>query len=183
MASFSIIPRIAHKFVEFSTDEVKYIILACQTLRNLDEFTKGFVVGMFNLLPVSATQPKKDILLDALDKLAYQQVIPRMFRVAEGESYCLQFTLAVGEDFTGKFLTARNSEDNALLSPNNIAGDSQVNAPTQSIPINDLSLTSGIFYKLNYLVETDSGGGTASGNAETLLTDAFLIVTPNVDAI
>ena len=182
MAKFAIIPRIASKFSEFSSSEIEFIVMGCITLRNLDEFTKGFVVGMFNLLPVSATQAKKDILLDVIDKLAYQQVIPRMFRVAEGESYCLDLTISEGEDFTGKFLTARNSEDGSLLSPDNIAGDSQVNAPVQSIPINDLALTSGIFYKLNYLVETDSGSGTASGNAETLLTEAFLIVTPDIDS-
>ena len=144
-----------------------------------DDFTKGQVVALFDFVDGSTTAQELLDVLEVCKRLAFKEA-PKLFYVNEGEDFALQIDLESGRDFTGYFLTIRLVNGMTLLSANNIAGDSFVNAPIQYITISDLSLTAGNFYKCVALLEHPAGG-IASGNAATNLTDLMLIVGTDID--
>jgi len=171
-----IIPLV-HNKVHFFPDTNR-IWQALTQVNRKDYDTKLAVTRVFDYIDISTTAAELLVAEDLLMEIAYGQV-PKIFFVNEGEDFCLQIDLEVGRDFTGYFLTIRDTAG-VLLSANNIAGDSYANAPIQYITISDLSLTAGNFYRVNALLEHPAGP-IASGNAASLLTKVVLVVDYDID--
>jgi hypothetical protein len=145
-----------------------------------DDFTKGQVVEIFNMIDGSTTTQEFLDVIEVCKRLAFGEA-PKMFYVNNGEDFSLQIDLEAGRDFTGYLLTMRLAVDLTLLSANNIAGDSYANAPIQYVTVSDLSLAAGNFYKCVALLEHPNVSDQASGDAATNLTDVILIVGTTID--
>lgn len=185
MAKFNILSSIAAKINDtdyFTAAQKRRIVLAVNAFHNVANDLKGFVIQSFEVIASGDSAFKKEAIVEMCEEIAFEQIPVRYFRVSEGASFCVSFTLDEGEDFTGTYLTGRDREDDTLLSTNNQAGDSQVNAPTQDVEFQDLSLTAGSFYPVNCLLESDSSSSTASGDASTLLEKVYFLVTKDIDA-
>jgi len=182
MPKINILSSIANRLgpTYFTEEQKRRIVLAVTSFHNVAGDLKGFVIDLFRLLLVGDTAFKKEALIKFVEQIAFQDNPVKYFRVSEGETWCLDITLKAGEDFTGLFLTARNKENNTLLSPNNVAGSSQTAKPVQQIPINDMNLAADTFYVINFMTETNAAG-IASGDATTLLTEAYIISNKNID--
>ena len=141
-----------------------------------NKILKGFIVQCFRLVDVTTSVFKKDVLVAFVERMAYVNNDVRFFNVNEGEDFCFTVTLEAGKDFTGYWLTIRNAEDQVLLSPDNIAGNTD---PVQNVNANDLALAAGDFYKIHVLLE--HGSTAANGDAAVLLADAILIVGQDLD--
>ena len=166
----------------YTAAEIARIVIAITSFRNVADDLRGFIIDCFRVLQGADTAFKKESLIELVEEVALQAEAVKYFRVSQEAAFCLTFTLKVGEDFTGTFLTARDREDDTALSPLTIAGDSQINAPTQVITINDLTLTAGSFYQVNYLTEGDTAAA-ANGEAGTLLAKVYFYVTKGIDSV
>lgn len=184
MAQLNLLSLIGHKLTTdiFSQEQINEIVLRATAIkRNTSDDLISFVAECFSAVTSGDTAFKKNILVQLMQDVAKDPTSVCYLRVSQGAQFCVEFTLNVGEDFTGSFLTARNAEDDTLLSPNNIAGDSQVNDPVQEVEITDLSLTADDFYHVDYLTEGDTAGA-ANGEAGTLLDKYYFYVTRNIDS-
>ncbi len=143
-----------------------------------DDDTKIAVTKIFDFIDGGTSDADLLIVMDFMMEINFGQQ-PKVFFVNEGEDFSLRIDLEAEADFTGFFLTIRDV-DGVLLSADDIDGDSYANAPIQYITITDLSLTAGIFYRANALVEHPNGP-IASGNASSLLTKLIFIVEYDID--
>jgi hypothetical protein len=160
-------------------------ILTMLTSENVQEAPselRGDLQTMFSMLDDNSSQQKLDWAQGLLRNIAYYDETPPVFRVNSGENFSIRIELEEGRDFSNYVLTIRRADTNALLSPSDTAGGSYQSAPVQNAYINNLNLPVGEFFKTHVLVENTDGSGEANGDAVTLLTNAWLLVTDSIDA-
>ncbi len=165
---------------QFSAAQQSVLAQYLSQINRQDAFTKGQINALFDFVDGVTTAQEKVDVIEVCKRLAWGES-PKIFYVNQGEDFSLQIDLEVGRDFTGYLLTIRLFVDLTILSADNVSGDSYANAPIQYITISDLSLVAGNFYKCVALLEHPDGGGLASGNAATNLTDVMLIVGTDID--
>jgi len=176
----NILSSVIDKIELFDDQREITLLLVNENVQEADDHTRGTLIEMFHTLSNASSDTKLKWLKDALRSIAYYNEKPPIFRVNRGEDFSVAIDLEEGRDFTGFVLTIRKADDNSLLSPASTAGDSYANAPTQYAYINDLSLQADDFFKVHVLLEETDGGGSASGDAVTLLTNAWLLVGEDI---
>lgn len=178
----NLLPTVIDKVELFDNEREITLMLVDPNVQEASDHTKGVLSEMFMSLDDTSPDIKFEWLIDALRSIAYYDESPPLFRVNSGENFSIRIELEEGRDFTNYVLTIRKADDHTLLSPDNTDGDSYANSPVQHAYINNLSLALDEFFKVHVLVENKDGSGLASGDAVTLLTDAYLIVTDDIDA-
>lgn len=152
-----------------------------ETERYGDKELLGAVSEILNRVDINTDAYDKAIVVDILKEVGYHRDTPAIFRVNEGEDFCLKIELEPDKSFEGFNLVARNAKTGALISDPDLMGQTYEDAPIQSVTITDLPFEEGGFYRVHVLLEHPDGGGSASGNASTLLTEATLIVYEEID--
>jgi hypothetical protein len=165
-------------------DEATEILsmLTSEGLQNASRKLQGDIQLMFSMLDDNSSDQKLEWAKEVLQRIAYYGETPPVFRVNRGEDFSIRIELEDGRDFTGFNLTIRKADDHTLLSPDDTAGDSYANAPVQYAYINDLALQLNEFHKVHVLLEETDSNDLATGDAVTLLTDAWLLVNDQIDA-
>jgi hypothetical protein len=178
----NLLPTVIDKVELFDNEREITLMLVDPNVQNADDDTKGAISEMFLSLTDTSPDIKFEWLTDVLRSIAYYNEHPPVFRVYQGENFSIRIELEEGRDFSNYVLTIRRADDHTLLSPDDTDGDSYANAPVQYAYINNLTLSLDEFFKVHVLVENTDGTGAANGDAVTLLTNAYLIVTDSIDA-
>lgn len=169
-----VFPKIEH----LTEQDTVLMLLASSEVANADTQTKGLLAKFFSYVDSTITASKEKILINLLEEFVYEHDLPIIVKASEGENFNLTIKVAEGRDFSGYVLTARNSENGALVSTANKAGTAD---SEQDIVIEDLSLAAEDFYKLHLLLEETDVDGNATGEAASHLGNAFLLVTDAID--
>jgi hypothetical protein len=176
----NIAPFVLENVKEFSNDSEILLMLIDDAVQESAPHIRGTLAEMFKTIDANSPQIKKDWIEEILREMVYYDDSPPLFRVNRGEDFSIRIDLEEGRDFTGFNLTIRRADDSTLLSPNDTAGQSYTQAPTQYAYITDLDLTYGEVFKVHVLLENTDGSGLANGDAATLLTNAYLLVDENI---
>jgi hypothetical protein len=178
----NIVTSVYDKLDLFDNSTEVLSMLTSEGVQNAPENIRGDVQLMFSMLGTDPPQEQLNWANDLLQKIAYYEEYPPVFRVNRGEDFSIRIDLEEGRDFTGFNITIRRADDHTLLSPADTEGDSYSNAPAQHAYINDLDLPLGKFFKVHVLLEETDTNNLANGNAITLLTEAWLLVNDSIDA-
>jgi hypothetical protein len=174
----NIIPLIFDRLTYFPDKNFLLMLLTRRGVRSASAYTKGLIVDLFRYVNATTDEYDKQIVIDQVKKLAYQEEIPKIFRANEGEDFCLTVDLTPGRTFEGTNIVARHAKDKMLLSSPLIPGTDELK---QSVIIYDLPLQQNHFYKVHVLLEHPNTEGFADGDASVLLTDAILLVGERID--
>jgi len=177
----NIVPFVFDNVKEFSNDSEILLMLIDDAVQEAPAEVRGTLAEMLKTIDANSPQVKKDWVEEILREIVYYDYIPPLFRVNQGEDFSIRIDLEQGRDFTGFNLTIRRADTSALLSPNDTAGQSYTQAPTQYAYISDLSLSQDEVFKVHVLLENTDGNDLANGDVATLLTNAYLLVDDSLE--
>jgi hypothetical protein len=178
----NIVNSVYNKLDLFENPHEILTLLVSESVQEADSNLQADIQKLLSYLDEASSDQKFKWAKQLLSSVAYYKESPPVFRVYGGENFSIRIDLEEGRDFSGFALTIRRADNGALLSPADTLGDSHSNAPVQYAYIDNLNLISEEFFKVHVLLEETGSNDLATGNAVTLLTQAWLIVEGSIDA-
>jgi hypothetical protein len=178
----NVILYIFDKLQYFAAYRDLLMMLTSANFATASDRIKGYIAELFRRVDENTDDYDKQLVIEAVREIAFHGKEPAIFRVNEGEDFCLKVDLEPGRSFQGFNLVARDARTGLLLSDGSVMGMSYDEAPVQAVTIYDLPFAAGGFYRVHVLLEHPDTNQLASGDASTLLTDAILIVYQDIDS-
>lgn len=168
--------------IQYFDDQTSLLLdLGSSEVDNMDRHSQGALVEMMKMVDENTPDQKKEWIVDFLREVVHYDNIPGVFTLHQGENFSVEVSLEQGQDFTNFNLTLRRADTLDLIGPNDIQGDSYSNDAVQEIPVEDLALPEGEFFKAYVLVEEADSNDLATGDAVNRLDEIFIIVRPDID--
>lgn len=163
----------------FTDDQQSFLIehLTEDVFLSLEEETQKKIKYLFTKLNTSIPPVVIGEIYDALMKLVLDDEPMFILRSNEGGSFTLIVTKETGT-YSSKKIVAREFVSGDLLTTPNLSAND--NSPDY-LEFFDLPLRGESVYKIEFLLEIEAAG-VASGDADSLAGEAFLIVDSDIDS-
>lgn len=162
----------------FTADQKKYVNdIIDYSVNKISKKTFFFLWKCLKSIDESATEDKKELLVEILEQLFVRDVEGNVEVIHTGENLLIEIRLRKNEDLSGSIIVVRDTNHIAISGTSLKGSDS----PIQEINCNDLQLNQLTFHRLNVLSEKPDDDEQASGDSNCLLNIVYLYMEKNID--